>query len=237
MQDHPPRPGLRAASPRSPQVSALIPRGREDRAAFSLIELLVVVAVIAVLTSLMVPALPGLLGVGGRQGGVNLMSVALEQARLSAMQSGVTAYVGFPIAAADTNAAYSSVIVFRDATDEEKQEQAGAIYKPVTKWLRLPQGIYYEAGDGFEDGATNLTGIPAGGLPKLGGQSLAQIVAIPFDRFGKLGRGNSPVKILLGEKASPTSAFIRGADMHTEFTIQPLTGRVKVIDKSGSQAP
>lgn len=212
-----------------------MPRRCGNRTAFSLIELLVVVAVIAMLTALMVPSLPGLLGVGGRQGGVNLMSVALEQARLSAMQSGVTAYVGFPIAAADTNAAYSSLIVFRDATDEEKQ--AGATYKPVTKWLRLPQGIYYEAGEGFENGATNLTGIPEGELPKLGGQSLTQIAAIPFDRFGKLGRGNSQVKILLGEKPFPTAAFARGANMHAEFTIQPLTGRVKVVDKSGSQAP
>lgn len=205
------------------------------RAAFSLIELLVVVAIIAMMTAMMVPSLPGLLGVGGRQGGVNLMSVALEQARLSAMQSGVTAYVGFPISAADQTLAYSSLIVFRDATDEEKQ--AGATYKPVTKWLRLPQGIYYEAGEGFADGATNLTGIPAGELPKLGGQSLTEIVAIPFDRFGKLGRGNSQVKILLGEKALPTSSFVRGANIHGELTIHPLTGRVKVTDAAGAPPP
>ena len=190
----------------------------------------------AILGSIIVPALPGLLGVGGRQGGVSTLGAALEQARLSAMESGATAYVGFPFAAADTNAAYSSLIVFRDATDEEKQ--AGATYQPVTKWLRLPQGIYFQAGDGFADGSTNLTGIPAGALPKLGGESLAQIAAIPFDRFGKLGRGNSQVKILLGEKAFPTdTTFARGANMHTEFTIQPLTGRVKVVDKSGSQTP
>lgn len=215
---------------------SLAPTGTVRRflpsAAFSLIELLVVMALIAMLTALFVPALPGLLGVGGRQGGINIMSVALEQARLAAMESGGTAYVGFPLAAADTNAAYSSLIVFRDATDEEKQ--AGATYKPVTKWLRLPRGIYFEAGDGFSAGATNLTGIPANTLPKLSGQSLTEIVAIPFDRFGKLRRGSSNVTILVGEKAFPTAAFIRGADNRGELTIQPLTGRVKVTDAAGA---
>ena len=205
------------------------------RAAFSLIELLVVMALMAMLAALVVPALPGLLGVGGRQGGVNIMSVALEQARLAAMESGGNAYVGFPLAATNTDAAYSSVIVFRDATEEEKQ--AGATYKPVTKWLRLPRGIYWEAADGFTNGATNLTGIPTGALPKLGGESLTEIVAIPFDRFGKLRRGSSLVKILVGEKPFPTEAFARGDNMHGELTIQPLTGRVKVTDAAGPPPP
>lgn len=203
-------------------------------AAFTLIELLTVVAVMAILGSILVPALPGLLGVGGRQGGVSTLGAALEQARLSAMESGATTYVGFPFAAADTNAAYSSVLVFREATNEEKAAESGTLYKPVTKWLRLPSGVFLSG--------TNLTpsdlgsgakSLAVSGLPKLGGETISSLTVIPFDRFGKLARGSSPVGLRVGEKAAPDAGFLRDANNYVEFEIQPLTGRVRVSDKSG----
>lgn len=200
---------------------------------FTLVELLIVVALITILTGLIAPSIQGLLGVGGRQGGVNALSAALEQARLSAMQSGVKAYLAFP-SGVGTDLDASSFIVLRQATEEEKQSGA-ADYKAVTRWLRLPIGIFLERGDNFDNGTETLS---AGtGIPKLAGQSPANLKAITFDRFGKLS-GNDEIHIKLGEKASGDApGFLRNTDNYVEFIIHPLTGRVEVRERAGSGAP
>ncbi|NBO94092.1 MAG: type II secretion system protein, partial [Planctomycetia bacterium] len=77
--------------------------------AFTLLELLVVIAIIAVLTSLLLPSLQGLLGVVGRRGGASTLGAALEQARLSALENGGSAYVGFATSSTNSDNKYSSL--------------------------------------------------------------------------------------------------------------------------------
>lgn len=118
------------------------PKRRLD-GGFSLLELLVVVAVMAVMMSLMLPSLAGFSSTAGRRGAVNVLMNTFEQARVAALESGQTVYVGF----ADENfpvadMQYAAFIVFRDASDEEKA--AGRDYVVLKKWTRLPRNIAFK---------------------------------------------------------------------------------------------
>jgi len=198
------------------------PRHRANRAAFTLIEVMVTVAIIAIMAALLTPAVRGLMGVAGPRGGVNVLSTAIEQARLSAMQSGRTTYVGFPFSAGnvDEDVRYSSAIVFRKPREDEKGD-----FVPISRWQRLPQGVFIES-DSLRD-----TENPSGALPKLNGQAVGDLTVLKFDRFGKLF-ADQPVVIRVGQKAKPTEGFIGGANQHFEITVQPLTGRAMVVDKA-----
>jgi hypothetical protein len=184
-----------------------------------LIEVLVAVAIIAIMSALLTPAVRGLLGVTGPRGGANTLSAALEQARLSAMENGVPTYLGWAPEAAD--AASSSLIVFRDKKDGEAAE-----YVAITRWLKLPQGVFLESGAGS-------AGVSAGGsLPKLDTKAVSSVTAIKFDRFGRLFQATAPVVLKVGAKAKSGEQFMGGDNQHFEVTVQPLTGRAVVIDKA-----
>jgi prepilin-type N-terminal cleavage/methylation domain-containing protein len=207
---------------------------------FSLLEMLVVIGLIAALTALTLPSLKGLLGVGGRAGGASVMQSALEQSRLAALESGQTSYVGFPVEVADLEAAYSSIILFRDSTPDEAN--AGKTYVPLSRWMRLPQGIYFEEGEDFANVTTLIAASAlASQLPKLstssGPVAVEKIRAIAFDRFGKLKHAGSRVELLVGEKSGPTNSVIGFDENCIQLTVEPLTGRVRVVDRGRQHQP
>jgi len=194
---------------------------------FTLIEVMVTVAIIAIMSALLTPAVRGLLGVTGPRGGMNTLASTLEQARLSGMESGMPTYVGFPFAAPDPEAGYSSFIVFRQSTEQER-EAGGGDFTPVSRWMRMSQGVYLES-DNL--GTTESIGI--GTLPKLGTEEVSQLNVLQFDRFGKLRGVSAPVVIRVGSKREPTGEFIPDpAKSFYELTVQPLTGRTTVLDKA-----
>jgi len=183
---------------------------------------MITVALVAVMTTLLMPAVRGLMGVAGPRGGVNVLSTAFEQARLSAMESGENTYVGFPFQAGnlDEEVRYSSVIVFRDTREDEEGD-----FVPISRWQRLPQGVFIESDD------LSDTRNPGEALPQLNGQPTGSLTVLRFDRFGKLF-ADQPVVIRVGQKAKASEGFMGGADKHFELTVQPLTGRTAVVDKS-----
>lgn len=199
------------------------PGSRRRWRGFTLVELLVVIAIVGILTTLLVPAVRGLVGVGGRRGGMNVLTAAIEQARLSAMENGVSTYVGFPTGASDPELGYSSVIVMRESRDDEETDGTVA----VTRWQRMPRGIYI---DSEEVPGT----APEGAVPKLGGSKPGELRAIRFDRFGKLKPSQQAI-LRVGEKTSPDGDFIGKGDNYFELTVQPLTGRVTVVDRAAKE--
>ena len=197
-------------------------------AAFTLIELLVVVAIIAVLSALITPAVQGLMGTSGRRGALNTVTAVLEQARLSAVENGTTAYVGFPHNAANKTNGFSHLIVFRDARPGDTNTNAVA----VTRWQRLPNGVFIQGGTGLSGAVTTRT-LASRTLPRLGGsEDLTQIPALAFNRFGQLQGASTAVSVLLGEKIEPTGDWRGSPNNYYELRIQPLTGRVIVDDAS-----
>lgn len=194
---------------------------------FTLIEMLVVIGIVAILTALIAPAVQGLMGTSGRRGGLNTVTAVLDQARLAAIENGTTAYVGFPTNAANKTNGYSHLIVFRDARPDDANQNPVA----VTRWQRLPSGVFFEGGTGLSTAVTTRT-LPSRTLPRLGGtEDLRQIPALAFNRFGQLQGVTTNVSVLLGEKIEPAGTNWRGsASNYYELRIQPLTGRVIVDD-------
>lgn len=110
---------------------------------FSLVELLGVTATIGILMALSVPAISGFTSPAGRKGAVVTVMNALEQARVSAIESGRDVAVlfwkkngvaGFPADEPDT------LIVLR-------KNESDSGWEPISRWIKLPNGVLFHAED------------------------------------------------------------------------------------------
>ena len=110
--------------------------------AFSLLELLAVTAILALIAGLLAPALQGLTSPAGRKGAVTIVMNTLEQARVSAIETG-----------------REVVVVFwkKNGTDESQPDEQDAMlilrkndseaWEPITRWIKLPRGVLFHGGD------------------------------------------------------------------------------------------
>ena len=169
------------------------------------------------------------MGVAGRRGGASVLSAALEQARLSALENGGAAYVGFAISSTNPDNKYNSLIVFRAKRDDE----TGAAYVPLSRWVRLPTGVHIDP-QSINSAAKASISVSSGVLPRLGSEQVSSLQAIEFDRFGRLKGHAQPPVLKVGEGIVSDSAvqFRQGANALYAVTILPLTGRVQISETS-----
>ncbi len=135
--------------------------------AFTLFELLIVMTIIAILMSMSAPMLSSFQDFIGKGGAINQLLGTFEQARIAALSSGTTTYVGFVTddpPPGKSSWEYRTYVVFRDKTDYDKTEKiwtdstdTNRTYVQLSKWRQLPQNVYfYNTGPGLTgDGTTN----------------------------------------------------------------------------------
>jgi Tfp pilus assembly protein FimT len=209
-----------------------------------LIELLVVVAIIALMLSLLLPALSGWGSSAGRRGAVTMVMNTLEQARVAALESGQTVYVGFaPAEFPDPDMRYSGLIVFREVTEEEAAQ--GKDYVVLKPWTRLPKNVAFKRVDSslVPTGSTANQSFP--GLASQLGAAHGSVTSFPvvsFNSSGAVEGGSSPIQLFLyeGYFANGQDNFTRKADQQSssaglfeKITISRFTGRVQ-LDVTGT---
>jgi hypothetical protein len=221
----------RSGSKHFPRPVFLRGHGRRAQTGASLIELLSVAAVLALMAALLYSALSGFSSSAGRRGAVNILLNAFEYARIAALESGLTVYVGFadgdfPVA----EMRYTSFLVFRETSDEERTSGA-ANYVVLKKWTMLPKNV------AFKRIADSL-------VPESGGQTFPGLDdALPADRrdetfpslafnsSGAVQGGSNPLQLFLYEgyyvalQDVPTR---KRSDLFEKISLSRYTGRAQL---------
>ena len=196
----------------------------------SLVELISVLAIIILMAALIFPAAAAFSGTTARRGAVNVLLNAFEQARLAALETGQTVYVGF--ADADFPVAemrYAAFLVFRETSDDERFSGAGD-FAVLRKWTRLPRQM------AFKRIARSL-------VPEAGGETFAGLSellpagvrdetfpCLAFTGTGSVLGGFNPLQLFLYEGSyengrdrprTPSSLFER-------ISLSRYTGRARL---------
>ena len=166
--------------------AATHPPHSKSSSAFTLLELLVVVAVICVMLGLLAPAVASMTSPVGRKGAVTIVMNTLEQARVSAIETGRETVVlfwkkngvaGFPPDEPD------GLIILR-------KNEAGA-WESISRWVKLPNGVLLDGAvaTGSEI-LKNAVSTLAPSLPSLAGSP--DINQLRFIQFTTSGAVKSP---------------------------------------------
>jgi len=156
-------------------------------AAFSLLELLVVVVIMCVMMSLLAPAVAGMTSPAGRKGAVTIVMNTLEQARVSAIETGRETVVLFW----KKNGVAGTQPDEQDAVMVLRKSQDDTAWESISRWVKLPKGVLLDGADEdsaiLQNAASNLT---APSLPSLPGSP--DINQLRFVRFTNSGAIWSP---------------------------------------------
>ena len=131
-----------------------------------MIELLTVVAITAMLMTLAIPAISGFTSPAGRKGAVTIVMNTLEQARVSAIETGRETVVLFW----KKNGTIGTQPDEQDAIMVLRKSQDDSAWEPLSRWIKLPTGVLLDGADLrsaiLQNDASRLT-LPA--LPSLPG--------------------------------------------------------------------
>ena len=197
---------------------------------FSLVEMLSVSAVMALMAAFLYSALSTFSSSAGRRGAVNVLMNTLDHARIAALESGQTVYVGFadddfPI----EEMRYASFLVFRETSDEERAS-GGGNYVVLKKWARLPGNVAFKRVTG--------TLVPDSGgqtFPGLGtklpiGQQDETFPSLAFNGSGAVDGGGSPIHLFLYEGYYDGRQDVQtrqGGDLFEKISLSRYTGRAQ----------
>jgi prepilin-type N-terminal cleavage/methylation domain-containing protein len=148
--------------------------------AFSLLELLAVTAIVGMLMALAVPAISGFTSPAGRKGAVIVVMNALEQARVSAIETGRDVAVLFW----RKNGSTGTLPDEPDALMLLRRNETDTAWEPATRWIKLPNGVLFHSEDenslirGSQPDSSLLSAVP-GATP-----SASQTGALQFSSSG-----------------------------------------------------
>ena len=162
------------------------------RAAFTLLELLVVIGIIAILLVAIIPAVNSLSKSSGRKGAISLLLGMFEQARTLAIKDGRATYVVFPAeypagTAATSNQEivsryfYHSVAIFEDDPIDPNRPRV-----QVTEWKTLATGLSLRSEISYSTSNSRWTG---GSFTFAPTQTAP---TFPFLKFNSSGQVESP---------------------------------------------
>jgi hypothetical protein len=206
-------------------------RGRRGRAGASLIELLSVAAILVLMAALLYSALSGFSSSAGRRGAVNILLNAFEYARIAALESGLTVYVGFadgdfPV----EEMRYTSFLVFRETSEEERTSGA-ANYVVLKKWCTLPKNVAFKRIAGSlvpESGGQTFPGLDDA-LPA--SRRDETFPSLAFNASGAVEGGSNPLQLFLYEGYYAALQDVRtrkGGDLFEKISLSRYTGRAQL---------
>ena len=219
---------------RNSQLAAMLWRdGHRFRppAGFSVIELLAVVAIVALIAALSFSGTSGFLSPAGRLGATNMLLSAFEHARIAALESGQTVYVGFadldfPVAAMR----YASFLIFRETSDDERAAGSGN-YFVLKRWTPLPRNVAFMRVKNSlipTSGGQSFPGLNAA-LPE--SQQDETFPSLAFNSSGAIEGAANPIELFLfegyyaGEKAVQTR---KGAELFEKISFSRFSGRAQL---------
>lgn len=136
---------------------------RSSLQAFTLPELIAVTGIMVTLVALLVPIAKDVLQQQSRKSAVNMLLNAFEQARVLALENSGAVYVGFADAGIPDSGPgmrnegfpYTRFILFHETSLDLAASVPGTPpYVPLTKWLKLPDGISFSNKSPILTGAT-----------------------------------------------------------------------------------
>ncbi|MDZ4788287.1 MAG: prepilin-type N-terminal cleavage/methylation domain-containing protein [Blastochloris sp.] len=209
-----------------------------NRYGFTLVELLAVIMILMVMAAMMAPVVSTLSNQAGRKGAVNILLNSFEQARVTALTTGATTYVGFADASFPLEKyRYRAFIIFRERTDDDP---SASPYVALTKWNFLPRGVSFKSVGAHLLGDTGPGNVldfgPSDGLPNIKTETSLKLIG--FNPSGQLsfpsGASSAQLNLFIYEGAYSASSAKKDAptDKNNVFferiSFRRFTGRAEL---------
>lgn len=173
---------------------------QDDRAAFTLVEMLVVMGILVILLVVTVPAFRGLNQGGARRAAVSNLMGVLDHARMMAVSDGKATYVVFYASSTPPTGAVTDNQRFwgRAYAIYEDKDNVNFTPEQRTPWLYLPAGVAFKV-DGSTSATSSVTNQtptapsdPAFPIAPSAGVNGATALMLPYWKFDATGAIDEP---------------------------------------------